>query len=412
MWTRFKRLFWQWGVVLIAAPSIAALVVVMRLLGLLQPLEWAMLDQYFCWRPPEPADPRIVLVRITEDDIAQYDWPLSDAVLANIITTLNQQNPRAIGLDLYRNLPVEPGSEKLIQTFKSTPYLIGIEKVVGWIDTKPIAPATTLRELGQVGSNDAIQDADGRIRRGLLYLDDPQGNSVLSLAFRLALLYLGPENISPQVTETGSIILGKSQFIPFEPNDGAYVRANDQGFQVLINYRGPRSHFRSVTIQQVLNHQVPEEWVRDRIMLIGSTAESIGDYYETPFSSHLEKQLPQLMSGVEIIANLTSQILSGALDGRSTLKVWSEPMEWLWILTWATIGTTVCWQQRSTRRSKKTKWLKTSLTILLAGGILILISYLAFLRSWWIPVVPPLLALFGSAIVVTGFIAQMATEIR
>jgi adenylate cyclase len=36
--------------------------------------------------------------------------------------------PRAIGLDIYRDLPVEPGHEKLVQVFKSTPNLIGNSK--------------------------------------------------------------------------------------------------------------------------------------------------------------------------------------------------------------------------------------------------------------------------------------------
>jgi adenylate cyclase len=412
MWSRFKRLIWQWGVVVITAPSIAALVIVMRLLGFLQPLEWAMLDQYFYWRPQEPSDPRIVLVQITENDLVRYGWPIPDGVLADVLNRLNAQQPRAIGLDLYRNLPVGEGYDKLVQTFEAIPHLIGIQKVVGGVDAGPIAPASILLELNQVGANDAILDADGRIRRGFLYLDDEDGKTVLSLASRLALLYLEPEGITPQMTSTNEILLGKAKFVPFEANDGAYVNANDQGFQVFINFRGPRGHFSHVSIQQVLEGQLSPNLVRDRVVLIGSTAESVSDYYETPFSSHLEKQMPQLMAGVEIMANLTSQILSGALQGRSTLRVWSEPMEWFWVLVWATVGTTLSWQQRTTGRSMRSRWFKTSLTILLASGTLILVSYLAFLKSWWIPVIPPLLALLGAAVVVTGFIAQMATKIR
>jgi adenylate cyclase len=412
MWTRFKRLIWRWGGVIITAPSIAALVLIMRLLGLLQPIEWAMLDQYFCWRPQESTDPRIVLVQITENDLVRYGWPIPDGVLANALNILNEQQPRAIGLDLYRNLPVGEGYDKLVQSVEAMPHLIGIKKVVGSIDAGPIAPATILQELNQVGANDAVLDADGRIRRGFLYLANRNGETVLSLASRLALLYLEHENITPQMTDTDAILLGKAKFVPFQGNDGAYVGANAQGFQVLINFRGSRGHFRHVTLQQVLDRQIPATLVRDRIVLVGSTAESVSDYYETPFSSHLEKQLPLLMAGVEIMANLTSQILSGALQGRSPLRVWPEPMEWLWVLVWATIGTMLSWQQRAMGRSMRSRWLKTSLTILLASSTLVGISYLAFLKNWWIPVIPPLLALLGPAVVVTVFIAQMATEIR
>jgi len=148
--------------------------------------------------------------------------------------------------------------------------------------------------------------------------------------------------------------------------------------------------------------------MRDRIVLIGSAGEAVSDYYTTPFSSILENQQPQLMSGVEIIANLTSQLLSGALKGRSGIRIWSEPTESLWIFVWATVGATISWQQRTVNRSR----LRTIFNILFSGGVLIGLSYLAFLKSWWIPVVPPLLALLGSSIIVTGYIAQFATEIR
>jgi adenylate cyclase len=80
----------------------------------------------------------------------------------------------------------------------------------------------------------------------------------------------------------------------------------------------------------------------------------------------------------------------------------------LWILVWSTVGATISWQQRTVNRSR----LRTIFNILLSGGILVSFCYLAFLKSWWIPVVPPLFALLGSSIIVTGYIAQFATEIR
>jgi adenylate cyclase len=408
MQIRLKQLIWQWHVVLITASCIAGLVILIRLMGWLQPLEWAMYDQYFCWRPQEPTDPRIVLVQISQADLAKYSWPVPDGVLAKLITKLNQQHPRAIGLDLYRSSPIKPEEQKLIEVFQAVPTLIGIEKVRGRVDVDPIVPAKLLRDLDQVGANDAVLDADRRLRRGLLYLDDKQGKVVLSLPMKLALIYLQSQQIKPSMTDRGAIKLGRSELAAFESNDGAYVRTNSQGFQILLNYRGSRGHFRSVSLSQVLENQIPADLVRDRIVLIGSAAESVSDYYATPFSSILEDQQPQLMSGVEIIANLTSQILSAALEERSGIRVWSKPTESLWILVWATVGATISWQQRTVNRSR----LRTIFNILLSGGILVSCCYWAFLKSWWIPVVPPLFALLGSSIIVTGYIAQFATEIR
>lgn len=107
MWATLRQFLWQWRGVLIAAPSVAGLLIGLRLAGLLQGLELAALDEFFRLRPKEPVDSRIVIVGINEPDIQKVgQWPISDAMLAKLLETLKQQKPRAIGLDLYRDLPV------------------------------------------------------------------------------------------------------------------------------------------------------------------------------------------------------------------------------------------------------------------------------------------------------------------
>ena len=46
------------------------------------------------------------------------------------------------------------------------------------------------------------------------------------------------------------------------------------------------------------------------------------------------------------------------------------------------------------------------------GGSLFITSYLAFLWGWWIPIVPTLIALFGSSTIITGYIALNVQETR
>ncbi|MBD0300746.1 MAG: CHASE2 domain-containing protein, partial [Tolypothrix sp. T3-bin4] len=129
---KLKRRIWKWRGVLIIAPSVAGLVVAASSLGFFQLWEWVTHDHFFRLRPREPVDTRLVIVTIDESDIQKVgQWPISDAVLAKVIKNLKAQKPRAIGLDLYRDLPVEPGHQALVNVFKSTPNLIGVEKVVG-----------------------------------------------------------------------------------------------------------------------------------------------------------------------------------------------------------------------------------------------------------------------------------------
>ena len=104
MWTTLKQQLWRWRGVLVTVPSVAGGLLLLRFAGALQLMELVALDQMFRLRPVEAADPRIVLVTIDESDIKQLgQWPMSDAVLARVITSLKQQQPRVIGLDIVRD---------------------------------------------------------------------------------------------------------------------------------------------------------------------------------------------------------------------------------------------------------------------------------------------------------------------
>ncbi len=405
MWRNLKQQIGKWRGVLITAPTVAGLVIAASAVGLLQAMEWAAHDQFFRLRPKEPVDRRIVIVTIDESDLKRVGhWPISDAVLAKLIEKVKAQQPRAIGLDLYRDIPVEPGHQDLVKVLKSTPNLIGIEKAVG--DT--VAPSPTLNQLGQVGIADLVLDADGKVRRGLLTIKLKDGQTKESLAVKLALMYLKSEGITLQVINATQkhYRLGQAVFTPLTGNEGGYVGADFGGYQIFLNFRGAQENFRTLSMTDVLENRIPQESLRNRIILIGSTAQSLNDHFFTPytggnFNAWSFTSLKR-MPGVVIHANLTSQILSAALEGRPLIKGWTAPVQWLWILSWSFVGATVRWTWLQ-GNAFKTKWTALGLCIVPAGGILFTSSYLAFLGGWLIPVVSPLLALTGSAIAIAGY---------
>lgn len=150
---------------LVIASATAAVVILTSLTGIFQLLEWVVIDQWFNLRPLEPVDSRIVIVTINEADINSVkQWPIPDQVVAKLIEKLKQHQPRVIGLDIYRNLPVLPGHEQLKQVFLSTPNLIGIEKLV----PPAVAPPPQVPQE-RIGFSDIVLDADGNARRGLLF---------------------------------------------------------------------------------------------------------------------------------------------------------------------------------------------------------------------------------------------------
>lgn len=398
MWP-FKEQVWRWRFVLITAPIVATLVIAGGMAGLFQLLEWATLDQFFGLRPAEPPEERIVIVTIDEPDIKTVGkWPIPDGVLAELIKKLKTQQPRAIGLDMYRDLPVQPGHQELVEVMKSTPNLIGVKKVVG----DKVAPPPTLSKLDQVALADLVVDADGKVRRALMSAGDSDGKITMGLAAHLSLMYLEAKGVTLEDGGSNYLKLGQAVFVSLSGNESGYRGADVGGYQILLNYRGPQKRFDTVSMSDVLNNRISPDSVRDRIVLIGTTAQSINDFFHTPYSSNL-LTTPERMAGVVIHANVISQILGAALDGRPLIRLWPSWAEWLWVLCWSFIGATVTWKLLQANLLRKNAFfVLTILGITFAGSTLIGGSYLAFLGGWWIPVVSPLLALVGSAIVVTN----------
>ena len=404
MWPKFKQKIWDLRGILIASPAVAGLIILLRLIGFWQSLELAALDQFFRWRPQEPISPRIIIVGIDESDLKKAGkWPIADQMLAQLLQKIKAKQPSAIGLDLYRDLPVEPGHQELINVFKSTPNLIGIEKVVGDSRGFSIAPSPVLSEEGRVGANDVVVDLDGKIRRGLLFMTPEDRDPIASLGLRLAMIYLEGKGITPQAAENGFLKLGKTVFIPFEENDGSYIRADAGGYQIILNFTGAPGSFRTVSMTDILENRISEDLLKDKVVLIGPTAGSLNDFFYTPFSGGFTTEVERT-AGVEIQANLTSQIISAAIEGRASIKVWPDLLEYAWIIFWSYTGATLAWTLQS--------WRSTTGSLIFTSGGLLGGAYLAFLQGWWIPLVPPTFSLVASAMAIVAYIAHIEREDR
>jgi adenylate cyclase len=370
--------------------------------GILQGMELTILDRFFQARPPSGIDSRIVIIAIDETDIQQIGhYPLSDNILGQAIETLKNYKPSVIGLDLYRDLPVEPGYQKLVQIFKNTPNLIGIEKVVG---SKVPAPPI-LAELGQVGLADQVLDGDGKVRRALLSIRMDNSEVRLNMGLQLALYYLKTLGITPQpkISNPDEINLGKTKIVPLDSWDGGYVGGDMGGYQILLNFHGTKEHFQTFSIKDLLANKIKPESLINRVVLIGVIAESVNDFFQTPYSSSIFEH-PKQMAGVTIHANITSQILSAALDGRPILRTFPKFWEWLWILLFSGIGATLTWLWKSPKITI------TLIAIAILG--LVVITYLAFLMGWWIPIVSPIAALIVAATTLSIITSQRLEKIR
>lgn len=385
----------RFGIVLLASAIVTSLLMGVRQMGMLQALELQAFDHLMRRRPDEGADPRLSVVTVTEEDIQKLSrYPLTDQTMVRLFEKLEQLKPRVIGLDIYRDKPQGKGRADLIKYFQQSDRLIGVCKVSDsnnpGIPPPPGVPAYSL------GFTDVVPDNDGVIRRHLFYLTPaPTSPCQTSYSFNLqvALAYLAEQGILPKFTPDGNLQLGTTIFKPLEKPRGGYQQFDDKGHQVLLNYRSSDSVAEQITLTEILSGSIDPELpnlVNDRIVLIGTTAKTLKDYFPTPYSAG---QWSQEMPGVVIQAHMVSQILSAVLDRRSLLWCWPSWGETIWVWGWSVVGGVLVWYKRSPL------WL--GLASSAALGTMYGICFVLLLKGGWIPLVPSALALAvtGSSVV-------------
>jgi CHASE2 domain-containing sensor protein len=360
-------------------------------LGWLQPLELAIYDRLLQVRPIEPADPRLLIVTLTDADVRAQrrqtaSGSISDSSLDKLLQILVSAKPRAIGLDIYRDFATELPSLK--SQLATNDRLFSICKRPDLQhDTTGVTPAPEAPPEA-VGFSDFIQDYDGAVRRHPIAMD-PQsttpcqaGNSLSSL---LAMRYLADLNVPVQFTERG-LQIGRQLIDPLVENAGGYVAQDAQGLQVMLNYRRTSQGIaNTVTLQQALSGQVPADTIKDRIILIGSVDPSSNDFWATPFGSGF----PQKQPGVFIHAQMVSQILSAAQDNRPLLYPLIFPHLIILSIGTATIGGVIAFVNK-----RSLQWLLLGSSIAILYGT----TWLCLSRGCWLPMGIPILSLTASSL--------------
>jgi len=407
VWSELTQKIRKLRGVIAIPPSVAGLVILGSLTGIYQTLEWSVLDQWFRVRSSEARDSRIVVVEIKESDISELgQWPMSDGTMAELLLEIKQQQPRVIGLDLYRDLKQGTLTEQkqLDRVFRTTPNIIGVEKAIG----EEVKPSPILEELGQIAMADLVLDSDGKVRRALILAGFENGEVGFNLGALTAFIYLEQDNILLEDgIEPREKTLGQTKISALKSNFGGYINADTAGFQTLINYRGGEDSFVHTSMTDVLQGNIPDDIFRDRIVLIGATAPSLNDFFYTPYSSR--SQATKRMPEVYVHANVASQIVSMAVDGRKAIVSISEAGEWLWILGWSFVGgglSLVLLQINLLQKDSFHSIKLTALVIALPVGILLTSSYLLFLAGYWLPTIAPLIGLVGANLAVTGYYYQ------
>jgi len=290
---------------------------------LLQRLDRLLLDAQLQLRGPLQPQAPITLLAVDDRSLQALGRIVPDrAQLARALDHLAQARPRALALDTLLLAPADDPAddEALAAAMRRVgtvllPYALPAELEAG---EQPIEPDdAVLRSAFTRYAGDAGQLTQARTLRqpiprlagaasglghvsvqrgvdGAVPFDLPvlayQGELYPSLALRLAGAARGLD-WSLARAQLGEAVLWQDLTLPLDALSRQW-----------INYYGPAGRFDQISFVELMEGRVPAERLRDRILLLGSTALGAGDAFPSPFDGGLP--------GVERLATAVDNLLS------------------------------------------------------------------------------------------------------
>jgi len=310
--------------------SVAALLIAM--LAVYRPsvvvrLDDGVYDHVVRWAGTTPPRDGVVIVDIDERSLTAYgQWPWGRDLIARLVTRLRDAGASVVALDIIFAEP-DRGAEHTDDVFADAlraggvvlgygltfddepgdrrncrmhPFPVAVVQAGGEAESSPLFRATgaicslpTLADAaGASGFLNAAPDSDGILRR-VPVLAEFDGNVYPSLALAAV----------TAATRTKGALLRAATV-----NSASLQLANhevplDARGNLLLRFRGKKRTFPYVSAADVLNGRVQSEAVRDKIVLVGTTALGTREVVATP--------LDTLFVGVEVQATVADNLLYG-----------------------------------------------------------------------------------------------------
>ena len=249
-----------------------------------------------------PAPDDVVIVAIDDASITALGrWPWRRAVHAGLLQRLRVAGARGVALDVIftePELPASGGDEALAAAMAAGPPTVlplladaGLARHPGGLRERlPIAPLAGA--AAALGHAHVEIDRDGIARS--VFLREGRG-APRRAHFALALLErVDPAQLAP--------LRGLRHPDPAGAARDAWVR----DYRLMIPFLGPPGHFTTLSYVDVLGGAVDAQRLRGRWVLVGATAQGLGDAYATPLSRD-----GRTTPGVELGANVLQALRSG-----------------------------------------------------------------------------------------------------
>lgn len=250
---------------------------------------------------------KIVLVTIDELFFNEYGKsPLKRGDLAKIIQNLDDLGARVICVDLLMDLPDAYGEDYLLAKALGKSNSILASQALFNNDNefnKIIYPNPVLNNVCKSGYVNLISPSSMEtfLDRLRIYPEISKSEYGWPVAVQIASAYLGVE----PVFESGKLILGDIS-IPLDQNNDIYIDFSTipKCYRFIHQLVGISAfEFLNISALSPNERKELEDWVNNKIIIIGETFATSKDWFDTPVG---------MIFGPEIIADSVNTILKGA----------------------------------------------------------------------------------------------------
>jgi len=165
-------------------------------------------------------------------------------------------------------------------------------------------------------------DFDGMVRR-VPMLAEFDGAYYEPLSLAMVRTLLGQTELLPGLVEDWSGGYASLEWLELRTQRGTLKIPVDRDVAAYVPYRGKQGSFTYISIVDVLHDRIEPSQLKDKIVLVGTTAPGLMDMRSTPVA--------EVYPGVEVHANMISGILDQNLKGRPAYMLGAEVV-WLLLI--------------------------------------------------------------------------------
>ncbi|MCS7152285.1 MAG: adenylate/guanylate cyclase domain-containing protein [Endomicrobia bacterium] len=271
------------------------LVSILYLLGAFSSLENIFYDLRFKLRGPVKPSDTVVIVKIDEQSLTELGrWPWDRKIIAKTVENLFNAGVKVVGLDiLFPEKSDKISDEKLAKALSKGNSVVAahfedvfeniiIDGALQKVSRKSfVRPIPAIEIVAKVGFVNIDPDEDGVVRK-VLFHQVHNGVKYDSFNYKIAKIY--NQELINVPEEIYVNYYGASEY---------FDTSNNRMLSTFVSY----------SFVSVYHNVIPSAWLKDKIVLIGSTATGLYDHYPTPFI--------EAYPGVEIHATIIENLLSG-----------------------------------------------------------------------------------------------------